>query len=114
MRIPCVETKRVAGLAWKERAARRAAPKDRAIATIVNGVVVGVEIDWGWNEGAMDGGCVEEGGGDEKTREEEKELALTKRGPSFRRADTEHHHSDDIDVGCSAYRHFLIKYQLHL
>lgn len=35
--VPCVETKRVAGLPadWTERAATRAAPKDRAMATIV-------------------------------------------------------------------------------
>lgn len=35
--VPLVEMKRAAGwLVWTERAARRAAPKERAMATIVN------------------------------------------------------------------------------
>jgi hypothetical protein len=46
---------------WTERAARRAAPKDRAMATMVIDVVVGAEMVWGWNEGAMDGGVGKDG-----------------------------------------------------
>jgi len=46
---------------WTERAARRAAPKDRAMATMVIDVVVRPEMVWGWNEGAMDGGVGKDG-----------------------------------------------------
>lgn len=59
--IPWVETKRVAGLpaVWRERLARRAAPKDRAMATIVEEVLMWEgRWNWGWNEGAMDADVV--------------------------------------------------------
>ena len=60
MGVPWVDMKRVA---WTERAAMRAAPKERAMATIV--VVsrtMWMEMDWGWNGSAMDGREVEEDG----------------------------------------------------
>lgn len=50
--VPWVETKRAP---WAERTARRAAPKERAMATIVMQLTLWGEMVWGWNGGAMDG-----------------------------------------------------------
>ena len=49
MNVPCVDTKRAEGLPadWTERAARRAAPLNRAMATIVMELSEGVEMNWG-------------------------------------------------------------------
>lgn len=53
--VPCVDTKRAAPADWTERAARRAAPKDLAIATMMAVLEVGVEMERRWVEVAMDG-----------------------------------------------------------
>jgi hypothetical protein len=42
--VPCVDTKRAAPADWTERAARRAAPKDLAMATMM-AVLEGVSGD---------------------------------------------------------------------